>query len=82
MDSGNESFFSPHVGHMTKMATTHIYGKNPLKFFFFRTKGPMALGLGRQHWGHKPNKVEKKITLGCPSRFFYGKVNILHTPIR
>ena len=32
-------------GHMTKTATTPIYGKNPLKFFF-RTRRPMTFGLG------------------------------------
>ena len=32
--------------HMTKMATTPIYGKNPLNVFFSGTKRPMALGLG------------------------------------
>ena len=44
-----------HLGHMTKMAVTPIYGQNPLKFT--GTKGPMALGLGIQHWGRGPNKV-------------------------
>ena len=33
-------------GHMTKMATMPIYGKNPLNLFFSRTKRPIALGLG------------------------------------
>ena len=33
-------------GHMTKMADMPIYGKNPLKIFFSRTKRPMTLGLG------------------------------------
>ena len=32
--------------HMTKMAATPIYGKNPLKIFFSRTRRPMTLGLG------------------------------------
>ena len=32
-------------GHMTKMATKPIYGKNYLNIFFYRTKTPMALGL-------------------------------------
>ena len=32
-------------GHMTKMATTPIYGKNYLDIFFSGTKTPMALGL-------------------------------------
>ena len=34
------------TGHMTKMATMPIYGKNPLNVFFSGTKRPMALGLG------------------------------------
>ena len=32
-------------GHMTKMATKPIYGKNCLNIFFSGTKIPMALGL-------------------------------------
>ena len=39
------------LGHLTKMAATPIYGKNPSKIFFFRIKGPMTLWLGRKHWG-------------------------------
>ena len=38
--------FTNFIGHMTKMATTPIYGKNPLNVFFSGTKMPMALGLG------------------------------------
>ena len=40
----NESSNGP--GHVTKMAATHIYGKNPLKIFFSRTRRLMTLGLG------------------------------------
>ena len=36
-------------GHMTKMAAMPIYGKNPLKIFFSRTRRPMTLGLGMKH---------------------------------
>ena len=32
--------------HMTKMAAMPIYGKNPLKIFFSRTRRPMTSGLG------------------------------------
>ena len=35
-----------YFGHMTKMAATPIYGKDPLKVFFSRTKRLMTLGLG------------------------------------
>ena len=34
------------IGHMYKMATMPIYGKNLLNVFFSGTKRPMALGLG------------------------------------
>ena len=34
------------LGHMTKMAAMPIYGKNPSKIFFSRTKRPMTLKLG------------------------------------
>ena len=32
--------------HMTKMAATPIYGKNPSKIFFSRTGGPIFMKLG------------------------------------
>ena len=35
-----------YFGHMTKMAATPIYGKNPLKIFFSRTRRPVTLRLG------------------------------------
>ena len=43
--------FTKYFGHMTKMAATPIYGKNLLKIFFFRTRRPVTLRLGMQHWG-------------------------------
>ena len=33
------------LGHMTKMAATPIYDKNPSKIFFSRTRGPIAMKL-------------------------------------
>ena len=39
-------FCSRHLGHMTKMATTPIYGKNPSKIFFSRTGEPIFTKLG------------------------------------
>ena len=38
--------YTKYVGHMTKMATTPIYGKNLLKIFFSRTRRPVTLRLG------------------------------------
>ena len=70
------------VGHMTKMASMPmydkmeanmpIYGKTPFKIFS-RTKGLMALGLGK-HCGHGPKKVCSNEDRGLTFTFFYGKV--------
>ena len=43
---GGTKFCSRHLGHMTKMATTPIYGKNPSKIFFSRTGRPIFTKLG------------------------------------
>ena len=43
---GGTIFCSRHLGHMTKMATTPIYGKNPSEIFFSRTGGPIFTKLG------------------------------------
>ena len=44
-------------GHLTKLAGTPMYGKNPLNIFLFRTRILMALGLGMQHCGWQPPTV-------------------------
>ena len=43
---GGMIFCSRHLGHMTKMAATPIYGKNPSKIFFSRTGGRIFTKLG------------------------------------
>ena len=43
--------FLNNPGHMTKMATMPLYGKNPSKFFFSGTTGPISTKLGMKHWG-------------------------------
>ena len=43
---GGTIFCTRYLGHMTKMAATPIYGKNPSKIFFSRTGGPIFLKLG------------------------------------
>ena len=40
------NFCSRHLGHMTKMAATPIYGKNPSKIFFSRTGRRISTKLG------------------------------------
>ena len=51
---GGTKVFLRGLGHMTKMAAKPIYGKNPSKIFFSRTKGLMTLWLGMLHWGLGP----------------------------
>ena len=43
---GGTKFCSRHLGHMTKMAATPIYGKNPSKIFYSRTGRPIFTKLG------------------------------------
>ena len=43
--------FINNPGHMTQMAAMPIYGKNPSKFFFSGTTGPISTKLGMKHWG-------------------------------
>ena len=43
---GGTKVCSRHLGHMTKMAATPIYGKNPSKIFFSRTGRPIFTKLG------------------------------------
>ena len=38
--------YTKYFGHMTKITAKPIYGKNPLKIFFSRTRRPVTLGLG------------------------------------
>ena len=43
--------FINNPGHLIKIAAMPIYGKNPLKFFFSGTTGPISSKLGMKHWG-------------------------------
>ena len=47
---GGTKVCSNDTGHMTKMATMPIYGKNVKKIFFSGTKTPITLKLSMQHW--------------------------------
>ena len=44
-------------GHMTKMAAMPIYCKKPSNIFSYRTKSPMILKLGMEHYELKLYKV-------------------------
>ena len=43
---GGMKVYTRGLGHMTKMTAMPIYGENPSKIFFSRTKRPMTLKLG------------------------------------
>ena len=48
---GGTIFCSRHLGHITKMAATLIYGKNHSKIFFSRIGGQIITKLGTWHRG-------------------------------
>ena len=68
--------FINNPGHMTKMAAMPIYGKNPSKFFFSGTTGPISTKLGMKHWGLEYYNVWYKLLPLDDLDLFYGKVNI------
>ena len=41
-----QSYILANLGHMTKMASTPIYGKNLSKIFFSRTSWPIVMKFG------------------------------------
>ena len=72
-------------GHVTKIAATLIYDKNPSKIS--GTKGPMTLVLGMQHWELGHNEICSNGDLGstwpflrhgqiCFLMLLYGKIYI------
>ena len=50
---GGTNVFINNLGHMTKMAAMpiYVYGKNPSKFSFSGTTGPISTKLGLKHRG-------------------------------
>ena len=48
---GGINVFINNLGHMTKMAAMPIYGKNPSKFFFSGTTGPISTKHVMKHRG-------------------------------
>ena len=64
-------------GHMTKMATMTIYGKNPSKTFFSGTSGPIALKLGMQHLGLWPFIICSNDDPGMALSYFMPRSNLV-----
>ena len=73
---GGTIFCSRHLGHMTKMAATPIYGKNPSKIFFSRTGRPIFTKLGMQHWGLQPIIVCSNDDSGVTLTYFTARSNL------
>ena len=65
------------LGHMTKMAAMPIYGKNPLKIFFSRTRRPMTLGLGIKHQGCRAYQVCSNDDPGLTLTYLMSRSNLL-----
>ena len=72
---GGTIFCSRHLGHMTKMAATPIYGKKPLKIFFSRTGGPIFTKLGMKHRGLRPIIVCSNDDPGVTLTYFTARSN-------
>ena len=63
-------------GHMIKMATMPIYGKNPSKIFFSRTGGPIFTKLGMYHRGLLPIIVYINHDPGVTLTYFTARSNL------
>ena len=72
---GGTIFCSQLLGHMTKMAATPIYDKNPSKIFFSRTGGPIFTKLGMKHRGLQPIIVCSNDDPGVTLTYFTGRSN-------
>ena len=64
------------AGHMTKMAATPIYGKNPSKTFS-RTGGLISTKLGLKHWGLQPIIVCSNDDPGVTLTYFTARSNLV-----
>ena len=63
-------------GHMTKMATMPIYGKNLQKTFSYRTNSHMIMKLGTEHYELKLYTVYDP---GVDLDLFYNNVKFVKT---
>ena len=63
---------------MTKMAATTIYDKNPSKFFFSGTDGPISTKLGMKHWELHPIIVCSNDDPGVTLTYFTARSNLVN----
>ena len=65
------------AGHMTKMAATPLYGKNPSKIFFSGIGGPTSNKLGMKHMGLQPIIVCSNDDPGLTLTNFTARSNLV-----
>ena len=73
---GGTKVCSRHLGHMTKMAATPIYGKN-LSIIFSRTGMPIFTKLDMQHRGLQPIIVCSNNDPGVTLAYFTARSNLV-----
>ena len=64
-------------GHITKMTTMSIYGKNPKTIFFSRTKRLMTLKLRMWHWVLEYYQVYSNDDPGLTLTYFMARSNLV-----
>ena len=70
-------FCSRHLGHITKMAATPIYGKNPSNIFSSRNGGPIFTKLVVLHRGLQPIIVCSYNDPGLTLTYFTARSNLV-----
>ena len=74
---GGKKFCPRHLGHMTKMAATPIYGKNPSNIFFSRTGVPIFTKLGMKNRELQPTIVCSNDDPGVTLTYFTARSNLV-----
>ena len=64
------------LGHMTKMAATPIYSKNPEKIFS-KTSGPIAMKLGMEHLEWQPIIIYSNCDPSLTLRYFTPRSDLV-----
>ena len=77
LGKGELKFISRHLGHMTKMAVTTIYGKNPSTIFFSGTGRPISTKRGMLHRGLLPILVCSNDDPGVTLTYFTARSNLV-----
>ena len=65
------------AGHMTKMAATPIYGKNPSKIFFSGTGRLISTKLDMLHLGLQPYIICSNDDTGVTLTYFTARSNLV-----